>query len=445
MKHVLIVLALLCSLCLHAKEGKIKYGKTVVYEGQIENKQPKGQGVLRLFKGYNPQKEYFTIEGFFNGNNITNADIISEIVGGSRTDRFRVGTLKKRIKVESVNVIYDDNKNKNYHDIQVILNNIELNLYHGDMHPSECFNFPFPICIDNLVLHCTNKPLRYSENYVSDSIIVTISSDKITKIHPELSSIFHYDNSSVDKVECIMNLDNDRSLPDMFSLKKQVFWVMKDGARFNEDTQSITYPNGDKIKYVDQYNDKGWTGTRNFSDGKKVTSKKVNNNYIVNIAKPKEKETYTGTLKDIFAPLYPKSTYAIYTGTQTVNGVTTKWIKGETFEARHERLKNILSPKWLALVEAGQVSETQARVAIQNEKDEKRRAEESKKREEEEAKKREEYLKKHPEKKKKYHEVGKMENCWMCFGSGLAPKIVDKPQRPCYNCAGKGWYIEHYW
>lgn len=442
MKHVLIVLALLCSLCLHAKEGKIKYGKYVIYEGQIEDKQPKGHGVLILTESDN--ESFIKIEGEFNGNTITKVK-----VDGIVHDYGKVN-------VGSINVVYNDIHNKNT-DIEFIFNDVELYLERPNV-PSTIGGIAIKklkIDISKVVLHCEKSQNEYSGFYLNFSYKFinkyTTGTVGILSMPDILKRLNYNDISMVDKGEIDVELqdcagkylDNTNNIikyidnnGDYFSLI-----VLKDGTEI--EYNKITYPNGDKIEITND--GKGWIGTRHLSDGTKVTSEKVRNNYIINITKLKEKETYTGSLEDIFAPLYPKSTYAIYTGTQTVNGITTKWIKGETFEARHERLKNILSPKWLALVEAGQVSETQARVAIQNEKDEKRRAEESKKREEEEAKKREEYLKKHPEKKKKYHEVGKMENCWMCFGSGLAPKIVDKPQRPCYNCAGKGWYIEHYW
>lgn len=47
--------------------------------------------------------------------------------------------------------------------------------------------------------------------------------------------------------------------------------------------------------------------------------------------------------------------------------------------------------------------------------------------------------------KRQYHEIGKMENCKFCHGSGLATKYLGQEQKICRYCGGKGWYIEHYW
>lgn len=45
---------------------------------------------------------------------------------------------------------------------------------------------------------------------------------------------------------------------------------------------------------------------------------------------------------------------------------------------------------------------------------------------------------------RRYHDVGKMENCPVCLGSGKVwPSGA--PVTTCMSCGGKGWYIEHYW
>ena len=73
------LIILLCGLALmaSAKSGKIKYGKFLIYEGEVVDKQPSGVGTL---KGINPEnkKEYaFTIDGVFNGSAITDPYIKS--------------------------------------------------------------------------------------------------------------------------------------------------------------------------------------------------------------------------------------------------------------------------------------------------------------------------------------------------------------------------------
>lgn len=55
-------------------------------------------------------------------------------------------------------------------------------------------------------------------------------------------------------------------------------------------------------------------------------------------------------------------------------------------------------------------------------------------------------VKRHPkEKPKKYHDKGRMENCWQCWGRGYVTGGYPVNRNTCDVCAGKGWYIEHYW
>ena len=61
-----------------AKPGKIKYGKFLVYEGEVTDKQPSGNGVLTAINPDNKKENVFKIEGVFNGTNISNPTITSQ-------------------------------------------------------------------------------------------------------------------------------------------------------------------------------------------------------------------------------------------------------------------------------------------------------------------------------------------------------------------------------
>ena len=61
-----------------AKPGKIKYGKFLVYEGEVTDKQPFGNGVLTAINPDNKKENVFKIEGVFNGTNISNPTITSQ-------------------------------------------------------------------------------------------------------------------------------------------------------------------------------------------------------------------------------------------------------------------------------------------------------------------------------------------------------------------------------
>lgn len=61
-----------------AKEGKIKYGKNVYYQGEIINKEPNGQGSLVILQPDSKNEVYAEIKGLYNGlSKIENTQIIS--------------------------------------------------------------------------------------------------------------------------------------------------------------------------------------------------------------------------------------------------------------------------------------------------------------------------------------------------------------------------------
>ncbi len=74
---------LLFSSCLYAKEGKIKYGKTILYEGEVLNKQPNGKGTLSVIRPSHADVR-LKIDGMFTGTTITNPNIkLSSLMGTS--------------------------------------------------------------------------------------------------------------------------------------------------------------------------------------------------------------------------------------------------------------------------------------------------------------------------------------------------------------------------
>lgn len=77
-KNILILLMLGITLTISAKPGKIKYGKFLIYEGEVVDKQPSGAGTLKAIEPKNKKEYAFTIEGVFNGSAVTNPHIKSQ-------------------------------------------------------------------------------------------------------------------------------------------------------------------------------------------------------------------------------------------------------------------------------------------------------------------------------------------------------------------------------
>ena len=77
-KNILILLMLSITLTISAKPGKIKYGKYLIYEGEVVDKQPSEAGTLKAIEPKNKKEYAFTIEGVFNGSAVTNPQIKSQ-------------------------------------------------------------------------------------------------------------------------------------------------------------------------------------------------------------------------------------------------------------------------------------------------------------------------------------------------------------------------------
>ena len=111
MKKLLIILLMFTiGFTASAKPGKIKYGKFLVYEGEVTDKQPSGNGVLTAINPDNKKENVFKIEGVFNGANISNPTITSqgfmpnmEVLGN-----VQIEVIGKIGKVESFSLLLDN-------------------------------------------------------------------------------------------------------------------------------------------------------------------------------------------------------------------------------------------------------------------------------------------------------------------------------------------------
>lgn len=75
---ILFLLMFSMAITTSAKPGKIKYGKYLIYEGEVTAKKPSGTGILRAINPDNKKEYVFTIEGAFDGMSVTNPHITSQ-------------------------------------------------------------------------------------------------------------------------------------------------------------------------------------------------------------------------------------------------------------------------------------------------------------------------------------------------------------------------------
>ena len=340
MKNLLIVLSLMCSLCLQAKDGTIKYGKYVIYEGGIENKQPHGQGVLKLINPKTKGENDAEISGIFDGDNVSNARIISS------------SSLSNLPMIENIShlcINYGEQKGK-CTSIDIIISNSTIT---STIQNSAKEQIP-SMKIDDLRLsfHITdNWILNYSNNLKG-----TYSPHKLPPILIKLQYSLDMVDYATEIFQFVVNKGGflETAKVEIHGSSSPIY-TMKNGIIVQDN--KITYPNGSIVEVSDD----SWSGSRTFSNGTKVSY----DNWSKTLGFYRSNgDTYRGTIKGgIFYPLYAnvnEPTFIIDTGTQIMNGVTTEWIKGETKENLRERLKNTLNEKWLAMVEDGKLSEDEA-------------------------------------------------------------------------------------
>lgn len=379
MKHFfLVVLSLMCSLCLQAKNGKIKYGAYVVYEGGIEQKKPKGQGVLKLLSSAEKSTSIIEIAGDFDGDKVSNAKIVWL-------------PLPQIDNVSSLHIIYDGEEGE-CSSVNVVINKAMvtasiLNSSGGRVPSMEIDNLSLRfnlLNIRNLFLignHFSSRDMlrldggetkpsgrdlfskggwavEYNTNDENRATRIKGTYSSPSKLSPLLTKL-QYKLSMVDKAVDIFELTKE-GFRAIFS---PVCYFLKDGTKVEEN--KLTYANGNVVE-IDTKSWTYWVGTRILPNGTRISCyQQSDGEYVINYVNPTKEEAYTGTVtqSNLLSPLYaqttePKFTYR--TGTLTVNGVVTKWINGETTEQLRQRLNGTLDEKLLAMVENGAISESDA-------------------------------------------------------------------------------------
>lgn len=355
MKNLFLVLSFVCSLSLQAKDGKIKYGKLVIYEGGIENKQPHGQGFLKIIDPSNKGINYTEIYGQFEGKQVSKAKIVSRHFDN------------KIIYISNLRLISDGDKGKCTSLYVIIEDGATIaSEFIGSINKKLSY-----VKLENAatLLHYefVDKPITAIKQYATlKTFYGSYSPDTLS---PTLTTL-KYDKSMVKKAIELFEFSHGKFEGASYKYaKKDPFSYIR--FLLNDGSNAM----GNKIGSV-VINENSWSGTRTLSNGTKVSSDSISKKLDIIYSNG---DTYTGTIKEgLFYPLYantnePKFTYD--TGTHNANGVITKWVNGETFDARHERLKSVLNDKWLAMLEEDKVSEQEA---IDGQREEKEQREKDK-------------------------------------------------------------------
>ena len=371
---LVVLCCFMCSTTLYAKDGKIKYKKNIIYEGGIENKQPKGNGKLEIWGTYSIIKgedRALLIEGTFDGNTVINptVEISVDFENQRFNDEFKIYgkiliNLNEESKYESFDLIFDEanvyqdggflinvSEYKSEYVSSIKVQNLVLSFLLGEKdrkhRRSWClkaitqdfkYHFPFP----------NNE--RHSANVFHGEIVGSIKgSEQMKKLG--YNPTHCYERFVFTKV--ISSISNP-------------FYVLADNL-VSDGSVFINEKTNFKVT------DNDWEGNRVFSDGtniKKALGKLECEVFFSDGGK------FSGTLKSVepYGNLYPVAASStidknvFYSGEYTKDGRTEKWIKGEPLSVLHERIINIYDADLVSSIENGSMSEDDAKAEQNNRK-----------------------------------------------------------------------------
>lgn len=337
---------------IEAKPGKIKLSKTIIYEGEVEDKAPKGQGTLRCLDPSDKEVSVIVINGVFDGLTIDNAKL--------STLGFHGLELQGPLKL----AIDESEKNKVY---------LSVNLSKGQLSHDNIDSLGLvfnAIIIENLnVCFLMDKSIKkWSMGNREDDFAK--NSEKTVELLgincPNELSSFDYLTSDLSKAEGTICLSEEA-----LALKGHVKYNFNNG-----DIYKNKILNYSLTGYL-EFTDNGWKGKRVFKNGIKVQAEKGSDDVTIDFP---NNRSYKGTLipdiriEDLFHKKTNDPFIRFLNGIETVNGKEEKWIDGESFTNRHRRLSHSLDEDLVAAIEGDSLSEDQAETIMEERIQERERA-----------------------------------------------------------------------
>jgi len=389
---------LLFSSCLYAKEGKIKYGKAIIYEGEVLNKRANGEGTLRVTERYPRTKkgDRLTIQGKFTGTSVYNPTIQFSMLNGD------VSILCEFSILGTINIIFEKESDNEAFDIFIEKATLKGNIlakkedgYSDDIHFLLVKNLVLSFKLENKdwVLNSYTRDFKYDFSIFGSSL----SSETgffYGEITERACSPQFLNKFSDTPVHCYEKFVFQETAISAVSNPLYVFadGTISDGKVFNN------FQKGFKFYILTD----DWWGEKVLNDGTKVSktlgTKKCTYNFpdgskftgilrgqvIDNIAIPSlntnvlnntstfsfpNGNSFKGTTngqKPVNTIFFPLNAYAkidlssFYDGEYTKDGKTERWIKGESQSGLHQRIVSLYDEDLVAQIESGSISENDA-------------------------------------------------------------------------------------
>lgn len=306
------------SVSVSAKPEKIKYGKYLIYQGEVDEGEPFQHGVLSCLNPEDKDHEVLRIEGDFSRHYITNATITSN---GIHDFGFN-GNLSFLIDAEDKDNVV----------LSLVLGNTRRSKLSHDYIMVSGVMLPY-IMVKDLAMTVTfdKKTKKWNFTYGDEKAAATHHIAVIEGMDfPDIIEKFKYTTRELRGVKCTLSIGQD----SIVSTDKSCTYIFDDGTTFcgNE----LTFGTGGTF-YV---NKNSWYGTHKFVDGTSINRPNPENFFKIQYANG---DVYEGSVTcddfaDAFGRNATKHSFTYYDGVFRSGRDTEKWIMGETFTQRHERL-----------------------------------------------------------------------------------------------------------
>lgn len=383
---------LLFSSSLFAKVGKVKYGKAIIYEGEVLNKKPNGEGTFRVTERYPRTKkgERLTIHGKFAGTTVYNPTIQLSLLNGD------VSVLGEFSVLGNINIVFEKESDNESFDIFIE----EATLKGSIMAKKEDGNsddinsllvkklvLSFKLEDKDWIFKTYTRDFKYDFGVFGSSI-----SNKTGYFYGEITkracSPIFLNKLSYTPEHCYEKFVFQETVISAASTPLYVFTdgTISDGKVFNNPQKGFKF-----YIYTDD-----WCGERIFDDGTKVSKTLGTKDCICDFP---DGSKYKGTLWDqitgntalpplninglnntstfsfpnrttngqenytVFFPLYSDAEINVssfYDGEYTKDGKTERWIKGESPSVLHQRIVTLYDEDLVAQIERGSISENGA-------------------------------------------------------------------------------------
>lgn len=378
MKKLLFLLLMFAiGLAASAKPGKIKYGKFLVYEGEVVDKQPSGGGILTAINPSDKKENIFRIAGVWNGTNVSNPYVYV-----TSQDFMPNMEVKGDVQFEVTGKVGKINS------FNFTLNNVRVV---SEVQDKGATSHEKEFSIDKLTFRLSVMDSKWSVSYEGDNGKVKGTFDNIysivgndqrkngerefygfrnaTSIPTKLLSLGYKTN----KEHLALHIYKNRFIIDdsYYGLANNAY-VYYDNVFVNSTSKYF------RVGILD------WVGVREFTDGTTVKKDKKEKNVVICYGNQKRYEgTVMGDVLSLVEANCDINNVKYKDGyLYDKDNVGVRYLLGEPYDSLHKRLQSEMGEELVEDVESGKLTEAEAIKHIEQIRQEEEQARQAKEKEE---------------------------------------------------------------